>query len=153
MSDRYYGPGWGSLGFLSGLVIGGITALIVATDDKGETRPEVKSRIALGKAKARAELVKVKEILNESWESLNQHYTKAKHDLSLKLEQIKKNVGDIDKDRYLQAVNEVVAEMKKSGTATNEQLGNIKTFLVEDYSKLAASPAPEPKKSLAKKKA
>jgi len=80
-------------------------------------------------------------------------YLKAKHDLSIKLEQIKKNAGTIDKARYLQAVNEVMDGLKTSGSVTAAQMGNIKTFLVEDYSKLATAPEPSPKKPPAKKKA
>lgn len=153
MSDHYYGPSWGGVGFLTGLVVGGVAALILATDDKGNTRPEVKNRLAIGKARAKAELAKVREVLNESWEGLNSTYLKAKHDLSIKLEQIKKNAGTIDKARYLQAVNEVMDGLKTSGSVTAAQMGNIKTFLVEDYSKLATAPEPSPKKPPAKKKA
>lgn len=151
MSDRNYGPTLGSLGFLVGAVIGGITAIMLITDETGNTLPEVKNRIALGKARARAEMQKVRGILNESWESLNQHYLKAKHSLILKLEQLKKTAVSIDKTRYMEAVNDVVTEMKKSGTATAEQLTNIKTFLAEDYHRLTT--APDAKKVPSRKKA
>ena len=51
MSERNRGPIVGMIIFIVGSIFGGITALFMATNEEGETHEEVKTRIALSKAR------------------------------------------------------------------------------------------------------
>jgi hypothetical protein len=59
-----------------------------------------------------------------------------KDDLAERLGTLKGSLDKIDKQKYADAVNNLMAEMKKNSKVTADQARKLKTYLTEDYQKL-----------------
>lgn len=154
MNDRAKGPVYGMLIFLFGTIFGGLMALFAATDDEGETREEVKFRLKLSKARIKGDVERIKELVADTAAEVTQMYEDARIMLEKKLADMKTNLEEVDFERYSKAVNEVIAEMRRSGGATATQLSKMQTYMLEDYGTVTSEPKPKrgrPKKSTTKK--
>lgn len=124
--------------FLIGIVAGAVAALLLATDEKGATRKEVKSKVADVKSKAKemSESDRVKEIFGKTTAEAKRMYAVASSSLKTKVGELKDNYEKIDKKRYADAVSQVVSEFKKNNTSTAEELKRLKAYFLEDYERL-----------------
>ncbi len=154
MSDRSKGPIAGMFIFLFGTLLGGIIALFAATDEEGETREEIKFRLKVSKARVRGDVERIKELVADTASEVTHMYEEARVRLEKKLADMKTNIEDVDFERYSKAVNDVISEMRRSGSATATQLSKMQTYMLEDYSAVTSEPKPKrgrPKKTTAKK--
>ena len=114
-----------------GAIIGAITALFLSTDEKGETKETVKKKVSLLKNRlkdAKEEEV-IKKIFGSKSKQVTKTYQKAKKQLATKLAKIKGSIAKIDKQKYTNVVNEIVAELKKNKEATSPQLKKLRSYL------------------------
>lgn len=135
----------GFLSFLSmlvGLILGGLAALLLTTDETGDTKAPVKTKIKTLKTKLReaSESDRVKKIFGQTSQEATTRYRQAKDLLISKLGQLKEAVESIDKDKYKSVVETVMADLKKDGAMTATQLKKLAGYLQADYKKLAAKP-------------
>src|SRR3990167_3500099 len=130
--------GKSGVALLFGSILGAIAAFLFGTNKEGDTTKEVNS--AVKKTKASIRKVDKKKVLNQidkTAKQLGKHAEEAVKLIEKKLSDLKKTVSSIDKTKYQKAVEEVIAELKKTGKTTGKQVGEIKNFLMADYAKVA----------------
>lgn len=127
--------------FLFGVVAGGVTALLLGTDDNGSTKPAVKARIKYAKAHIGEGELWMRNQAGEIGDYLEVKFAGAQKMLDAKLKVIRERYGKIDQEKYAKAVNEVVNHLKTSGEVTLSQAKTISKYLMDDYHTLAVAPA------------
>jgi RecA/RadA recombinase len=128
----------GSLTFLLGLVFGGFLTLLLSTDEKGETRRTIKTKVKEIKKTLKdvSEKERIQEVFGEVSKEATTRYLEAKELLVAKLAGLKEAVETVDKEKYMAVVNEVTAELRKEGAMTAAQLKKLTQFLADDYKKV-----------------
>jgi gas vesicle protein len=128
----------GGILILLGALIGAITALFFSTTEEGEMKEPVRYKVKMIKEKMKDVDIKkqAQEIFGArgaEWVALLQE---TKDDLAERLGTLKGSLDKIDKQKYADAVNNLMAEMKKNSKVTADQARKLKTYLTEDYQKL-----------------
>jgi hypothetical protein len=127
--------------FLFGVVAGGVTALLLGTDDNGNTKAAVKARIKYTKDHIGEGELWIRNQAGEVADYLEEKFAGAQKMLEAKLKVIRERYGKIDQEKYAKAVNEVVDQLKSSGEVTLSQAKTISKYLMDDYHTLAVVPA------------
>lgn len=127
--------------FMIGAAIGALVALLMATDEEGETKKPVKGKLKKVKTKIKEnpEAERLLAIFGEKSAKVQETYSEAVGMLNEKLTSFKGSVGEIDKSKYTAIVDEVVSDMKTASTMTATQLKKLKSFMLQDFEKLKKS--------------
>lgn len=126
--------------FFLGIVAGGAAALLLATDDKGNTKGMVRVRIKNTKSRLGEGSLWLRNQAEDIAEYLEEQFAMAKKMLDKKLTVLRERYGKIDRAKYSKAVNEVVSQLKDTGDVTLSQAKTISQFLMDDYQTLAEVP-------------
>ena len=102
-------------GILFGAIAGAIAGVLLAPKSGVETREDIK------------------KLAVDFGEKATEIYQKAEDILRKKLAQIKKVGQDIDEEKYLELVSEVVEEIKKDSLVTADVAKKISTQLKADW--------------------
>lgn len=126
------------LGLLLGTVIGGITALFLSPNTGEENREIVAKKIQDLKTLMEEKEVdkKVKEIFGEVTEEAKNLYMKAKEELIEALARLKESIENIDKEKYMSVVEDVMKKVQKETNREVKQLEKLKNHLLEEWNKL-----------------
>jgi gas vesicle protein len=126
------------LGIVLGAVLGGVGALLLNPQTGKENREavvkkmkELKKKIEEGKYDE-----KVKEIFGEVTANTKKMYLSAKEQLVSRLADVHEMIKDIDKNKYLDLVDEVVREVKKESKYSEKVIDRLKDNLAEDWNKI-----------------
>jgi ribosome-binding protein aMBF1 (putative translation factor) len=140
--------GWGGI-FILGALIGAFLALMFGTDENGNTKKTVKVKVKATKDGMKEikeqRIDPVIEIFEEKTKEAKEKFQLAMDDLSDKLVALKENIKNIDREKYMKIVDEVIADLKKSGNYTSTQLGKMKTYMANDYKEITAEVAKKSK--------
>jgi gas vesicle protein len=141
---RNRGGIFGSITFLLGLIFGGFLTLLLSTDEKGETRKEVKGKVREIKKSLKevSERERIEAIFGDVSREATERYREAKAMLTARLAELKQAVDTIDKEKYGNVVQDVVKELKKEGQMTATQLKKLSAYLAEDYQKITKKAKP-----------
>jgi gas vesicle protein len=122
-----------------GAILGAITALFFSTTEEGETKEIVRKKVKESKEKLSEvrESEMVKKIFGKNSTEVMRIFRETKDDLVNRLAKVKGSFDKIDKKKYMDAVNEVVSDLKKNKQVTSEQLSKMKKYLTDDYKKLS----------------
>ena len=128
----------GGLLLLFGAIIGAIAALFFSTNEEGETKESVKKKVKELKIQLQEAKEKdvVKKIFGAKSDELVDLFRETKEDLVKRLAGLKGSLDNIDKQKYLDVVNEVVEDLRKNTSVDSNQLSKLKKYLVDDYKKL-----------------
>ena len=129
----------GGILLLLGAIIGAIAALFFSTTEEGETKEIVRKKVKESKEKLGEvrESEMVKKIFGKNSEDVVRIFRETKDDLVNRLAKVKGSLEKIDKKKYIDAVNEVIGDLKKNKQVTSDQLSKMKKYLADDYKKLA----------------
>ena len=125
--------------FFLGTIMGGIGALILGTDERGEIKPKVKTKIKYAKQSLSAGEDWVSYKAHEAAGEVTDALTKAKSQLKAKVEELGAKFGKVDKSKYAKAVGEVISTMKSVGEVTSEQAKVVRKYLLDDYQTVATA--------------
>jgi gas vesicle protein len=141
---RNRGGIFGSITFLLGLIFGGFLTLLLSTDEKGETRKEVKGKVREIKKSLKevSERERIEAIFGDVSREATERYREAKAMLTARLAELKQAVDTINKEKYGNVVQDVVKELKKEGQMTATQLKKLSAYLAEDYQKITKKAKP-----------
>lgn len=126
------------LGLLLGTVIGGITALFFSPNTGEENREIVAKKIQdLRKLMEEKEVdKKVMEIFGEVSDEAKALFLKAKEELIAGLATLKESVENIDREKYIKVVEDVMKKVQKETKREVKQLEKLKNHLLEEWNKL-----------------
>ncbi|PIS15683.1 hypothetical protein COT62_02385 [Candidatus Roizmanbacteria bacterium CG09_land_8_20_14_0_10_41_9] len=126
------------LGLLLGTVIGGITALFLSPNTGEENREIVAKKIQdLKKLMEEKEVdKKVKEIFGEVTEEAKNLYLRAKEELIEALAHLKESIENIDREKYMMVVEDVMKKVQKETKKEVKQLEKLKNHLLDEWNKL-----------------
>lgn len=134
--------GWGAF-FIIGAFVGAFLALMFGTDENGNTKKSVKVKVKQTKDGMREfkeeHIDPVVEVFGEKTREARAKFDAAIDNMENRLSQIKGNLSELDRAKYDEIVAEVVADMKKTGSYTTEQLGKLRTYLANDYQQLTST--------------
>jgi len=126
------------LGIILGAVLGGIGALFLNPKTGKENREavakklkELKALIEKGKYDE-----KVREIFGEVTAQTKKMYLSVREELTTRLADLHERISEIDKDKYLDLVDNVMKEVKKESKYSEKVIGKLKDNLVEDWKKV-----------------
>lgn len=133
--------GWGFF-FLMGALFGAVMVLFFGTDDEGNIKEPVRRKVVEGKEQVKEVKAKtvdpVVEVFGEKTKEAKEAFEKATEAMDKKLAAMKKSLEEIDREKYVKLVNEVLAELKKGGDYTATQLRRLKTYFIRDYEEVVA---------------
>ena len=138
MADQKKSGSFFGLGLVLGSVLGGLTAFFLSPKSGKENREEVAKKIQELKKLLEEKQIDeiVKDIFGEVTAEAKKAYLGAKEMLIHKLALLKENVKDINKDKYLLLLEEVIAEFKKEAKHTGKVAERLKEQLSSDWKKL-----------------
>lgn len=128
-------------GVIVGSLIGGLTAFFFSPKSGKENREMVAHKIEeLKKLLEEHEVdTKIKEIFGEATEEVRGLYFKAKDEIISRLAQLKEKIQEIDREKYREIVEGVVANVKDGVEKLSEgekKLIKLKGKLLKDWEKL-----------------
>jgi methyl-accepting chemotaxis protein len=126
--------------FFFGTILGSIAALLLSTDEKGEMKGKVKTKIKYAKNRISAGEDWLTDLANDAAAEVASAFNQAKTKVQDRVELMRDKLGNVDKSKYTKAVAEVVTAMKDIGEVTAEQAKTITKYLLDDYQTLAAKP-------------
>lgn len=137
MSDQKKSSKFG-LGLLFGSILGGIAALFLSPTTGKENRELVAKKIEeLKKLMEEKEIdKKVQEIFGEVSDEAKELYLKAKELLIQKLAELKETVQNIDREKYMTAVEDTMLYVQKEFKKDVKQLEKLKKQLMGEWEKL-----------------
>lgn len=143
------------IGLLVGTVLGGLAAFFLSPKSGKENREALVAKIKKIQKKLRDAHVaeRVKEIYGETSEEAVKLYTKVSKELALKLEEVREKWEEIDTDKYVKIVNEIVDKSAKDLKVAAETATRLKDYLIKVWRQLPQEVFPkEAKKSASRKK-
>lgn len=126
------------LGLIFGAVAGGLAGLFLSPKSGKENREAVmKTASQLKKMWDEGTLdEKVKEIFGEASEATKKFYLEKRDEVIDKISEIKENVKNLDKEKYLKIVDDVTKEAKKEARYADRIIDKLKSHLGEDWKKV-----------------
>ncbi|MBI2641339.1 YtxH domain-containing protein [Candidatus Roizmanbacteria bacterium] len=128
------------LGILLGMVVGAIAGIFMAPKSGKENREAVLKKLQqLKKELQDAEIdKKVKEIYGDVTEKSLELYAKTRKELVKRLDDIKERVEEIDTDKYIEMVEDVVERVRKETDETVERARKLRDYLVDRWNDLTS---------------
>jgi gas vesicle protein len=134
--------GWGVF-LMLGALIGAVAALLLGTDEEGNTKKPVKVKVKKTKVYLhdfkQDHLDPVKEVFGEKTREAKAAFDEAVERFENKLAAVKGSIESLDRDKYNEVVNDVIADLKKSSGMTTGQLKRLGSYLKNDYSEIISS--------------
>ncbi|OGK21068.1 hypothetical protein A2866_01930 [Candidatus Roizmanbacteria bacterium RIFCSPHIGHO2_01_FULL_39_8] len=126
------------IGLVVGTVLGALAGLFLAPQSGKETREAVLKKVEeLKKELEKMEIdKKVKEIWGEVNEEGRKMYKKASKDLSKKLELVQDKWDQLDKEKYIKMVEDVIESVRKDTSTTPAKLEKLKKAFLRDWEKI-----------------
>lgn len=126
---------------LIGAILGGVAALFFGTDKQGKTKKAVQKKVkqskeALSEAVSRDKLV---EIFGEDSEKYLDQIQDMRDKASEQLAKLHKAGKKIDKDKYKEVVEDLVAKFTKKEDVTPGQMKKLTSYLASDFKALKNS--------------
>jgi gas vesicle protein len=125
------------LGVLIGAALGSAAAFFFSPNSGKENR-----EMAMKKLEELKKLLKNKsldEIVTEIFGKVSEEgkhlYTLAREEMNERLDMMKESVENIDRDKYVQLVDDVIERVKKEGDATKERMVKLQDFLMNRWGK------------------
>lgn len=126
------------IGLVVGTILGALAGLFLAPQSGKETREAVLKKVEeLKKELEKMEIdKKVKEIWGEVSEEGIKMYKAAQKNLVKKLDMLQDKWDQLDKEKYLTMVEEVINDVKKDMPKATHKLGKLKDSFVKDWNKI-----------------
>ena len=141
--------GWGIF-FVFGVIFGAFMALMFGTDEDGETKENVRKGVQTTKEGMKEfkkeHIDPVVEVFEEKTREAKVKFDEAMIELNEQLIAMKDSLKNIDRDKYRKIVDEVIADLKKSGNYTARQLSRLQNYFMSDYEQITADVQKAPRK-------
>lgn len=131
-----------SFGMVFGLLAGAVAGLLLSPKTGKQNR-----ELIVKKAKELEKMLeeqhldrKMKEFVGEATEETKEIYTKVKKEVIKDLSELKDKIDDIDKEKYVDTVKDVIERTKEDHELPKAKLEKIKKMLEKDWSKLQTKP-------------
>jgi hypothetical protein len=123
---------------LLGAALGYAASLFLSPETRAKHRVELerKSRELKDILTDPDERERIREIFEENTDQAHTMYTHTKARLVTFLAGIRGGLQEIDKQKYVQAVDKALTELKKDGELPKKQLDRLRKYLTEDYQKI-----------------
>lgn len=136
------------LGVLIGAALGSVAAFFLSPKSGPENREMIMKKLEsikkLLKEKSLDEIVM--EIFGKVTDEGKRLYTVARDEMNTRLDAMKETVEDIDRDKYVELVDDVIERVKKEGDVSKERLEKLHAFLMNRWGKAADMAAEDGKK-------
>lgn len=139
-------------GVIVGAAIGGLAAFFLSPKSGKENR-----KMAMKKYEAIKKMLKgksmeevVTEIFGKVTEEGKHLYNIARDEMTLRLDTMKETIDTIDRDKYVQLVDDVIERVKKEADATKERITKLQDFLLNRMGKAEEMAAEDGKKVTSK---
>lgn len=141
-------------GLIFGALLGGVAAFFLSPKSGKENREMVQQKMQefqkwLDEAKIKE---RVEKIYGEVSTDMVQFYGKVSKELSLKIEDVKKTVDEIDYDKYKKLIEEAIATAKKEVKTTSEEVEKLRAHLQNEWKHFSVRAEKEVKKDIEKAK-
>lgn len=126
------------VGLLVGAAVGAVAGLFLAPKSGKKLRADVLKRAAdIRRQIEDVDIEKtVASIFDDATEQSMRVYSQAKDMLSEKLSEVTETISNIDKDKYISAVNDVVKKVGKEKVVAESTLVKLRKYLENDFKKL-----------------
>jgi len=137
------------LGILIGSVLGGIAATFLSPKSGKENRELIAQKIQELKKSLEEQHIddKVKEIYGEVTDEGKKLYVTAREEVQKKLDELKKTVDSIDKEKYTAIVEDVMKKLKTEYKTSTAKLGDLQDYFEAQWNKLTAKTEEKKKKA------
>ncbi|MDO8497538.1 MAG: hypothetical protein Q7S61_03260 [bacterium] len=135
MADQKNNGAKFGLGVLVGTVLGGLAAFFLSPGSGEENREMVKKKVdELVKLLKEQEIdKKVKEIYGEVTAEGKKAYTQARKELVGKIEDMKDEMENFDKEKYMEMVEDVVKNVEKTAKNPEGAVKKLRESLIESW--------------------
>lgn len=139
-------------GLLIGAVLGGVAAYFLTPRTGKENR-----EMAAQKLKELQKMLKdkdiddiVKEIYGKASDEGKKAFISARNDISERLADMKETIGDVDKGKYVELVDDVIARLQKEGDMAKDHVMKLQDYFLNRWS-MAQKMAEDDAEQVAKK--
>lgn len=127
--------------FLSGIAVGVAISVLIPPKVKEDAQHTVEEKAAQLKKLLTdpEERARIKDIFGEVTADTRHKYADVKDSLVSSLASMKGGWDQIDKQKYLYLISDMMEELKSEKTLTLRQIAKLKNYLQDDYTKLNSS--------------
>jgi len=129
-------------GMIFGILTGAVAGLLLSPKTGKQNRELIMKKAKELEKKLEDQQLdeKMKEFIGEATRETKDVYVKVKKEVIKDLSELKEKVDDIDKEKYVDTVKDVIERTKEDHEVPKAKLEKIKKMLEKDWSKLQTKP-------------
>lgn len=122
-------------GLVLGALLGGAAAFFLSPKTGKENREMAKKKLAEWKERYEGKSAEeiAKEIFGTASAEGKKLYMRAQEEMNKQLDSIKKSADEIDQDKYVSVVKEVMSRLQEEKEATKDRLGKLQEYLMDRW--------------------
>jgi len=126
-------------GLLFGALIGGVAAFFLSPTSGKENREMAKKKLAEWKKKYEGKKPEdiAKELFGTAHVEGKKLYVKAQSELNAKLEDVRKRTELVDREKYQEVVDDVIAHLRKEKDVVQSHVDTLKQYLTDRWEYIA----------------
>ena len=126
------------LGLVLGTIVGGITAFFLSPNSGKKNREEAAKKIKkLQKMLEEKDIDEiVKEIFGNASAESKKLFLQAKEELIAKIADLKETIENVDKDEFMEMVDEVVDKVQSGAKREVKEMKKLKEYLAKEWNKM-----------------
>lgn len=138
-------------GLVLGALLGSAAAFFLSPKTGKENREMAKKKLAEWKKRYEGKSAEeiAKEIFGSASVEGKKLYMRAQDEMNKNLDKIKKSADEIDQEKYVSVVKDVIGRLQEEKEATKERLGKLQQYLVDRW-EFVAEESEKDAKSMAK---
>jgi gas vesicle protein len=129
-------------GMIFGVLAGAVAGLLLSPKTGKQNRELIMKKAKELEKKLEDQHLdkKMKEFVGDTTEETKEVYEKVKSEVIKDLSELKDKIDDIDKEKYVETVKDVIERTKEDHEIPKAKLEKIKKMLEKDWSKLQTKP-------------
>ena len=135
-------------GLVLGALLGGAAAFFLSPKTGKENREMAKKKLAEWKERYEGKSAEeiAKEIFGSASAEGKKLYMRAQDEMNKNLDKIKKSADEIDQEKYISVVKEVMGRLQDEKEATKERISKLQEYLMDRWEYVAEESEKDAKK-------
>ncbi|MGI5841153.1 MAG: hypothetical protein ACOX6N_02990 [Patescibacteria group bacterium] len=126
------------LAFLAGAATGWLVSIFMPEDTRNKVKNEIEDKTSYLKKVMTdpEERERIKDVFSEKTQNTKEKLEDVKNDIANRLAALKGGAQDIDKRKYMRAVQDSIEDMREGNILPEDELNRLRDYLEGDYERI-----------------